>query len=381
MKFRSEKHILKKAEELAFLRIKDNAEFNLEEYKFPEEGLDIPIKNDVLVKGIKNNTAQNGLSSMSITDAMIYIIGIDSKFKNNVEYKKFLNAIAKKLDIDLKAYMGYMSRKYFEAGEYTDALIYLKASVTLYPNDVDSLYHFAIVSQELAKQYQKDGEEEAMGAFLLDAVEALQKVIDIDEDFALAYYHLGYHYYNQSQYIKSKVTWQEAIKLGLEPDLSAEIQEAIGKMDFKVQYEEGYNLVFQGKNEEGLEKLLPLADEHGDWWNLLFMIGLAYRNMNDIGQAQKYFEKILLIQPNQVDTLVELGLCEASSYNMKAAIDYFEKAAKLNKEDPEILCNLGMAYLNDGDLDNAIYYVERAYELNPQDEITVSCIRELDKYR
>ncbi|MGL4797759.1 MAG: tetratricopeptide repeat protein [Paraclostridium sp.] len=381
MKFRSEKHILKKAEELAFLRIKDNAEFNLEEYKFPEEGLDIPIKNDVLVKGIKNNTAQNGLSSMSITDAMIYIIGIDSKFKNNEEYKKFLNAIAKKIDIDLKAYMGYMSRKYFEAGEYTDALIYLKASVTLYPSDIDSLYHFAIVSQELAKQYQKDGEEEAMGAFLLDAVEALQKVIDIDEDFALAYYHLGYHYYNQSQYIKSKVTWQEAIKLGLEADLSAEIQEAIGKMDFKVQYEEGYNLVFQGKNEEGLEKLLPLADEHGDWWNLLFMIGLAYRNMNDIGQAQKYFEKILLIQPNQVDTLVELGLCEASSYNMKAAIDYFEKAAKLNKEDPEILCNLGMAYLNDGDLDNAIYYVERAYELNPQDEITISCLRELDKYR
>lgn len=381
MKFRSEKHILKKAEELAFLRIKDNADFDLKEYKFPEEGLDIPIKNDVLVKGIKNNTAQHGLSSMSITDAMIYIIGIDSKFKNNEEYKKFLNAIQVKLDLDLKSYMGYMSRKYFEAGEYTDALIYLKASITLYPNDIDSLYHFAIVSQELAKQYQKDGEEDAMSAFLLDAVEALQKVLDIDEGFALAYYHLGYHYYNQSQYIKSKVTWEEAIKLGMEQDLSAEIQENIGKMDFKVQYEEGYNLVFQGKNEEGLEKLLPLADEHGDWWNLLFMIGLAYRNMNDVGQAQKYFEKILLIQPNQVDTLVELGLCEASSYNMKGAIDYFEKAAKLKKEDPEILCNLGMAYLNDGDLDNAIYYIERAYEIEPQDEITIACLRELDKYR
>ncbi len=29
-------------------------------------------------------------------------------------------------------------------------------------------------------------------------------------------------------------------------------------MDFKVQYEEGYSLVFQGRSEEGLEKLLPL---------------------------------------------------------------------------------------------------------------------------
>ena len=117
MKFRSEKHVLRKAEELAFLRIKDNAEFNLKGYNFPSEGLDVPIKNDVLVKGIKENTAQNGLSSMSITDAMIYIIGIDSKFKYNDEYKKFLKAIESNLDLDLKSYMGYMGRKYFEDGE------------------------------------------------------------------------------------------------------------------------------------------------------------------------------------------------------------------------------------------------------------------------
>lgn len=381
MKFRVEKYILKKAEELAFLKIKNGADFNLKGYTFPKDGLDVPIKNDVLVKGIKTNTAQDGLSSMSIADAMIYIMGIDSNFKYNDEYKKFLKAIEENLDLDLKSYMGYMSRKYFEVGDYTDSLIYLKCSVALYPDDINSLYHYAIVCQELAKQHQKNGDEKPMEAFLLDAIEALEKVRDLDESFALAHYHLGYHYYNQNQYIKTKVTWEEAIKLGLPEDFMAEIQEILGKMDFKVQYEEGYNLVFQGKNEEALEKLLPLSDEHGDWWNLLFMIGLAYRNMNDVGQAKKYFEKILIIRPNQVDTLVELGLCEASSYNMKGAIEYFEKAAKLKKEDPEILCNLGMAYLNDGDLDNATYYIERAYEIDPQDEVTLACLRELNNFR
>lgn len=381
MKFRVEKYILKKAEELAFLKIKNGADFNLKGYTFPQGGLDVPIKNDVLVKGIKTNTAQDGLSSMSIADAMIYIMGIDSNFKYNDEYKKFLKAIEENLDLDLKAYMGYMSRKYFEVGDYTDSLIYLKCSATLYPEDINSLYHYAIVCQELAKNHQKNGDEKPMEAFLLDAIEALEKVRDLDESFALAHYHLGYHYYNQNQYIKTKVTWEEAIKLGLPEDFMAEIQEILGKMDFKVRYEEGYNLVFQGKNEEALEKLLPLADEHGDWWNLLFMIGLAYRNMNDIGQAKKYFEKILIIRPNQVDTLVELGLCEASSYNMKGAIEYFEKAAKLKKEDPEILCNLGMSYLNDGDLDNATYYIERASEIDSQDEVTLACLRELNKFR
>lgn len=376
MDFKIEKYLLKKAEELAFITIKHSGEFKLKSYEVPKGGLDVPIKNEVLVKGIKEKTAQDKLNSMSIADAMIYIIGIDSKFKNNAEYEKFLNALSKDIDLDLKSYMGYMSRKYFEIGEHTDSLIYIKAFITMYPDDLDAMYNYAIVCQEIAKQYQKDMDDKAMNAFLLEAMAKLEKVIDVDENFALGYYHLGYHYYNQGQYLKTKLTWEEALKLGLDADLVAEVQENLGKMDFKVQYEEGYTLVFQGKFKEGLEKLLPLEEEHMDWWNLLFMIALGYKGMGEIEQAKMYLEKILIIKPNQVDTIVELGLCEAYKNNLDKAIEYFEQAAKI-KEDPEILCNLGMAYLNNGDIDDATYYIERAYELNPQDEITIACLREL----
>ncbi|AUA36038.1 TPR domain-containing protein [Clostridioides difficile] len=376
MDFKIEKYLLKKAEELAFITIKHGGEFKLKSYKVPKGGLDVPIKNEVLVKGIKEKTAQDKLNSMSIADAMIYIIGIDSKFKNNAEYEKFLNALSKDIDLDLKSYMGYMSRKYFEIGEHTDSLIYIKAFITMYPDDLDAMYNYAIVCQEIAKQYQKDMDDKAMNAFLLEAMAKLEKVIDVDENFALGYYHLGYHYYNQGQYLKTKLTWEEALRLGLDADLVAEVQENLGKMDFKVQYEEGYTLVFQGKFKEGLEKLLPLEEEHMDWWNLLFMIALGYKGMGEIEQAKMYLEKILIIKPNQVDTIVELGLCEAYKNNLDKAIEYFEQAAKI-KEDPEILCNLGMAYLNNGDIDDATYYIERAYELNPQDEITIACLREL----
>ncbi|MEL0763389.1 tetratricopeptide repeat protein [Clostridioides difficile] len=376
MDFKIEKYLLKKAEELAFITIKHGGEFKLKSYEVPKGGLDVPIKNEVLVKGIKEKTAQDKLNSMSIADAMIYIIGINSKFKNNAEYEKFLNALSKDIDLDLKSYMGYMSRKYFEIGEHTDSLIYIKAFITMYPDDLDAMYNYAIVCQEIAKQYQKDMDDKAMNAFLLEAMAKLEKVIDVDENFALGYYHLGYHYYNQGQYLKTKLTWEEALRLGLDADLVAEVQENLGKMDFKVQYEEGYTLVFQGKFKEGLEKLLPLEEEHMDWWNLLFMIALGYKGMDEIEQAKMYLEKILIIKPNQVDTIVELGLCEAYKNNLDKAIEYFEQAAKI-KEDPEILCNLGMAYLNNGDIDDATYYIERAYELNPQDEITIACLREL----
>ena len=380
MKFKIDKYLLKKTEELAFITVKKEGEFHLDGYEIPKEGLNVPIKNEVLVKGIKEKTAQDGLNSISIADAMIYIIGIDPEFRYNDEYKKFLTALEKKVNFNVRSYAGYMSRKYFELGETTDSLIYIKALVTLYPDDIEGLYNYAIVCQEVATSYQKDGDAKGMNAFLLEAGEKLEKIINMDENFALAYYHLGYHYYNQSQYIKAKVIWEEAIKLGLDEDIIAEIQENIGKMDYKVQYEEGYSLVFQGKFEEGLDKLLPLEEQYGDWWNLLFIIGIAYKNMGEMDRAIHYFDKILIIKPNQVDTLVELALCEASSFNMERAVELLEQAAKI-KEDPEILCNLGMAYLNTGNIDDAIYYIERAYELNPEDEITISCMRELDNYR
>ena len=380
MKFKIDKYLLKKTEELAFITVKKEGEFNLDGYEIPKEGLNVPIKNEVLVKGIKEKTAQDGLNSISIADAMIYIIGIDPEFRYNDEYKKFLTALEKKVNFNVRSYAGYMSRKYFELGETTDSLIYIKALVTLYPDDIEGLYNYAIVCQEVATSYQKDGDAKGMNAFLLEAGEKLEKIINMDENFALAYYHLGYHYYNQSQYIKAKVIWEEAIKLGLDEDIIAEIQENIGKMDYKVQYEEGYSLVFQGKFEEGLDKLLPLEEQYGDWWNLLFIIGIAYKNMGEMDRAIHYFDKILIIKPNQVDTLVELALCEASSFNMERAVELLEQAAKI-KEDPEILCNLGMAYLNTGNIDDAIYYIERAYELNPEDEITIACMRELDNYR
>ncbi len=380
MKFKIDKYLLKKTEELAFITVKENGEFHIDGYKIPKGGLNVPIKNEVLVKGIKQKTAQDGLNSMSIADAMIYIIGIDPEFKYNDEYKKFLYALQNKVNFEIRAYAGYMSRKYFELGEYTDALIYIKALITLYPDDIEGLYNYAIVCQEVATSYQKDVDPVAMNAFLLEAGEKLEKIINLDENFALAYYHLGYHYYNQSQYIKSKVIWEEALKMDLDEDTIAEIQENLGKMDYKVQYEEGYSLVFQGKFEQGLEKLLPLEEQYGDWWNLLFIIGVAYKNMSEIDKAIVYFDKILMIKPKQVDTLVELALCEASSFNMQKAVELLEEAAKI-KEDPEILCNLGMAYLNVGDIDDAIYYIERAYEMNPEDEITISCMRELDNYR
>ncbi|WP_101772438.1 tetratricopeptide repeat protein [Peptostreptococcus faecalis] len=372
-----DKYLLDKAEELVFITINETGELNLPGFIVPKEGIKVPVKSEVLVKSIKDKKAQEELNTISIVDAMIFIQGIDNNFVYNDEYDRFIEAFSKKADFDPQQYSAYMSNKKYTEGEITDSLVYIRSFLRKNSDDVMGLYQYAIICQELSLNYQKDEDMKAMNDFLLEALHSLEKIIEIEDDFALAYYQLGFHYSNQKQFVKSKLIWDRAIELGLDEDLAAEVQENLERMDYKVKYEEGYNLVFQGKAKEGLEKLLPLESNHPDWWNLLFIISLGYKSLGEVGEAKKYLEKILIFKPTQVDTLVEMALLVAEEGNLGSAIDYLSRAAKLRKDNPEILCNLGMAYLHNGDYDDAKYYIERAYELDPTDEITLACMRQL----
>lgn len=377
MKTRIDKYVLEKSEELVFITIDETNELNLEGYEVPKGGLKVPLKSDVLVKSIKDNKAQEELNMMSMVDAMLFIQGVDEDFMYNCEYDKFIDIFSKKVDFDYMQYLGFMSNKSYTEGEITDALVYIKSFLRREPDNIDVLYQFAIICQELAIRYQKDEELESMNDFLMASLYSLEKIIDLDDKFSLAYYQLGFHYSNQKQFIKSKLIWERALDCGIDEDLAGEIRDNLEKIDFKVRYEEGYNLVFQGRAEEGLQKLLPLEQDNPDWWNLLFIISVAYKSLGDLGEAKKYLEKILIIRPTQVDTLVEMALCLAEEGNMEGAIEFLTKASKLRKDNPEILCNLGMAYLHNGNYDEAKYYIEMAYEIDPTDEVTVACMRQL----
>lgn len=378
MKNRLDKYVLDKAEELVFITIDKSEDLGLIGYEVPKGGIKIPIKSNVLVKSIKDNKAQEEINMMSMIDAMIYLEGIDPDFIYNVEYDDLIETFARKSNFDYMDYMGYMSNQAYSKGEIRDALVYIRAYLRMEPDDIMGLYQYAIICQELSLRYQKDEDVKAMNDFLLEALASLEKIIGLDDSFALAYYQLGFHYSNQNQFVKAKLTWDRALDLGLDDETRTDIMENLAKIDHKVRYEHAYNLVFQGKAEEGLQDLLDLEGQYPDWWNLLFIISLAYKSLGDLGQAKSYLEKILITRPTQVDTLVEMALCLAQEANMTGAIDYLTRAAKLKKDDPEILCNLGMAYLHNGEEDEARYYIGRAYEIDPTDEVTQACIRTLD---
>jgi tetratricopeptide (TPR) repeat protein len=365
-----------KTDNLSFMHLKEEASVNIRGYKISSD-IPMPMLIDELVEEIKTNRAQEEIKITSFIDGMIYVIGVDPGFKYADEYKKILY----KYNENIEDYILYKGIKFMDDNKIDDSLAFMKALVTLNNSNIKGIFNYACALEEKANRLFKYNQNKLAKKFLGEAVSQLEDITNIEPNFSLAYYKLGYHYMHMKQFKKCQITWEKFLDLDDNEDRIEEIEVNLAKIQDDVTYEEGYYEILRGKAEVGLEKLLPLKEKYSDWWNLLFIIGLGYRQLGRFVEAKKEFENVLAIKPNQPDTLNELGLCLASLGEYEEAVNRFTQAINLRPNDYEIKCNRGMTYLKLGKLDEAAKDIEAAYKQNPNDEITILCKQELDKMR
>ncbi|PAB59416.1 tetratricopeptide repeat protein [Anaeromicrobium sediminis] len=370
MQKRLEAYLKDRLNDVVFIELRKDIEMKNEKLKGLEK-IQIPMMVEEMGKSIKEGSASNEIRVASMARGMIYVIGIDPNFMYGKEYREFLY----KFDEKIEDYIIYEGLKYAEDKKFQEALITFRALVMLNDENINGLYNYARVCQDLSEVIE---DKKYKGALKDECIEALEIIIEKYPDFAPAYYHLGFRYANKQLFKKAQITWEECMELGIDDEKKGEILFKLKELKEQIQYEEGYSYILNNRPEDGLEKLLPLEEKYSDWWNLLFFIGLAYRQLNKSDEAIKYFEKILSFKPQQVDTLNELGLCYGSTGDFNNAEKMFKKALSIKVEDSEILCNLGVLYMNFGEIDLAKEYIKKAYERNVEDPIIIECMKRLE---
>lgn len=368
---RVEKHIKEQVEGIVFIELKEEAKDILERFPYMKDiSMPILVKElSQIVKGSGNE--MEGISIRAFIRGMIFIMGLDQHFKFNPVYKRFL----KNYDSKIEDYLSYEGLKLAEAEELNDALIYFKALLFINQENINGFYNYGRCCQDIAL---KTDDEEKIKDYTKEAIEVFEALIEKYPDFAGAYYYLGFHYANQKLFKKAQLIWEKAVELGLDEEKAKEVCMQIESLRNHIQYEEGYNLVLNNRPQEGLEKLFPLEENNKEWWNLLFFIALAHRQLGNFSEAIAYLERIIKINPSQADTYNELGLCYAEIRNFTKAEKYLKKALTLQENDSEILCNLGMLYIELGRYDLAETYLNESYTLNPEDPITRQCMEQLN---
>lgn len=365
-----------KTESISFIQLKLEANVEINGYKMPTS-IPLPLTVDELVNEIKERRAQEEIKISSIVNGIIYLIAADPDFIYVNEYKNLLYQI----NSNIEKYLLHNGITLINEEKLDEGIVYLKALTHLNNKNIEGLFNYGLGLEQKAQRLYKLKSIDLGNLFLNEATGIFEEIVEIDADFSLAYYKLGFHYLNLKQYKKCQIIWEKFIELDDDEERIEEIKEYLTKIEDDVTYEEGYNEILRGKPYEGLKKLLPLKEKHTDWWNLLFMIGLGYRQLGEYDKARGEFENVLAINPAQVDALNELGLCLAFMGYYEEAIEKFTKAIYKRPDDYEIICNRGMTYLQMGEIKRAEEDIQRAYEKNPNDEITISCKKEIERVK
>lgn len=367
-----------KAKEISFLELKKDYVFN-DKLELKKEVM-VPILIDRLVEGIKDSSIEESIKLEDIVEGMIFIIGANAKHNLVNEYIDFLE----KYSINIESYVLAEAYKSFDKGNIDETIVKMNALNQICPNNPQYMYAYAFALEEKTKILLEEKDLETANLFVFQATRTLEHIIEIDEEYRMAYYKLGFHYYQNRLFIKAQVMWEKFLNgktnSEIANDYIEEVEGYILGIQDEVTYEKGYSEILRGDTDSGLERLLSLEEKYPSWWNLHFMIGLGYRQRADFELAKDKFVIVLELMPDQIDAVNELGLCCAYLGENEMAIEQFDKILQTQPDNAEILCNRGMTFLQMGEIRRARADIEQAFEVSPDDDVTIACMQELKRH-
>lgn len=254
-------------------------------------GVPVPIRKSEL----------GSISTLSIARNMAFVIGCDPTFQYKENYIAYILRA-----FDRRFAEGLIADGVEHAAEkdYEYACIQFRAAMQIDPENADAYYCYGRACKDA---YEMGEEEELVGRFKAESLEAFEIATLKNPQLAEAFYFLGYGYVNLGLYIKAKLTWEEFMKLSVDEELKKEIAQRLEQLEQPVEIEKGYNMVLAGRYEEGIEALSAYTEgRYKDWWPLWYYLGAAYAALQSDNEAVASFLQVLRYSPSNAEAMEEL---------------------------------------------------------------------------
>lgn len=374
MSYKNELRLLRKKhlENIPFLTLKKGAVLKTSDLTFElEEELDIPVILEDLIEDVKQDIGADVLRVENILKAMCFMTGLDPDFIYIKQYKKIIRMLKPKTD----AYIIHLINQYSEQPDY--ALI-ISIALVEFERSARNLFVLANCLENESIELTKDEQVDKAAFYFEESIKMYHESSKADNQFSLPLYKLGFYYKRVGQFIRAKDYWERFIASDQDDMRIQEVREELEELEMLVDYEVGSSLVLNGEIDRGLDKLLPLVPYYPTWWNLLFVIGLAFRQNGDFQIASDYFKNVLRLKPDQTDSINELALCYISMSKYQDAKDVLDAAVALTS-DAEVLANRAVANFYLEKYKSALWDINQSLKLNPDDQIAQTIKKEIEK--
>lgn len=347
-----------KLKNLVFIDLKE--EYQLEDVKLPV-GFSLPLKLDYLIEGIKEQELEEEISLEKIVEAMIYLLGIDGDFKYSKKYKEVL----KNLNIDLKNYS--MHKAFIKQEEDPlDSYIFLKGYEEVVGEDPDIIFKEANILEALYNKIQDDYEKSEK--LLNIIIKKYNKVLNLDENYSLAYYRLAYINIALAKFIKANMYFEKFINLSTNEELKDEVRKEIEIIKNNVNYDSAKTYLSYGDNDKALNLLDNISEDFNKDESFYYIYAIANYNIGDLDKAEEY-GKLSVEKKNTEENINLLASLYAAKDEFTRAIDIIKVGLEEIEDSYPLNYNLGIIYLNANEKDKGIEYLEKAYKIKPTEEL------------
>jgi serine/threonine protein kinase/Tfp pilus assembly protein PilF len=203
-----------------------------------------------------------------------------------------------------------------------------------------------------AYNYFLRGREDFEKYYYNDARRFLERAVELDPEFALAYYYLARAY----AYLGNTTGMEEA-------------SENFKKYGKKLKGKEGLfieALLIREKDPEKYHKILEeLAEKYPKWKRIHYELALYHQITGEYDEAIALLNKALELDPNYGYALNLLAYVHSYKSEYDKALEYFRRYASVSPGDANPFDSMGETYFRMGKLDEAIQKFEEALEVKP----------------
>ena len=226
---------------------------------------------------------------------------------------------------------------YAEQGDYGQAITYYDQAIELDPDYADAYFYQGLAYSNLGDHKQ--------------AIADYTKAIELDPNYAKAYNNRGVAYYYQGDYEQAIADYSKAIEL--DPDY-AEAYNNRGVAHRKL-----------GNYEQGIADYNKAIELDPNYVEAYASRGYAYYGLSDYEQAIADYTNAIELDPHYVEAYTSRGYAYYGLSDYEQAIADYTNAIELDPHYVEAYTSRGYAYYGLSDYEQAIADYTNAIELDP----------------
>jgi tetratricopeptide (TPR) repeat protein len=256
--------------------------------------------------------------------------------------------------------------------DFDMALEIFNALHGLFPHSPSVLLNRALVLEERADLYERQGREDA-AAGTKAAEGAYEGALALDPPFPNAFFNAGFFYLKQKNYGRAKECFSRYAEFDDDEEkreqalsLIKEIEES-GLEDES--YRNAHDLIRQGCEQEGMRSIRNFLERRPSVWQGWFILGWALRRLERWEDGAAAFRRAMELGGNGGDIRNELAICLMELEDFSGARRELEAALREDPDNVKIISNLGVLAMKNGDDDEAAAFFRAVLEMEPEDPI------------